>query len=62
MKTVRVQIKNVYGNDVYYPACPTAQLFADVAGTKTLTFEKLRLIKRAGYEVIVQNTAYAFAA
>jgi hypothetical protein len=61
MQIVRVQVKNVYGNEVYYPACPAAQLFADVAGTKTITENTLRILKRNGYEVIVQNTAYAFA-
>ena len=61
MQTVRVQIKQVYGNDTYYPACKLAQLFADVAGTKTLTVAVLNKIKAAGYQVIVQNTAYSFA-
>ena len=61
MQTARVQVKNVYGNEVFYPACPTAQLFADVAGTKTLTENTLRILKRAGYEIIVQTAAYSFA-
>lgn len=62
MKTIRVQIKNVYGNEVFYPACPTAQLFADVAGTKTITENTIRLLKAAGYEIIVQTQAYSLAA
>lgn len=61
MQTIRVQVKSVYGNEVFYPACPQAQLFADVAGTRTLTAQKLEMIKRAGYEVLVQTQAYSFA-
>lgn len=60
-KQIRVQIKAVYGNDFYYPACVDAQLFADIAGTKTLTDGTLQKLKRAGYEITVQTTAYAFA-
>lgn len=61
MKTIRVQVKQVYGNTTYYPACAEAQLLVDVAGTKTLTENMLRIIKRAGYEITVQSEQYSFA-
>ncbi len=61
MKTIRVQAKQVYGNQTYYPACVEAQLMADVAGTKTITENTLRILKRAGYEIIVQTEQYSFA-
>ena len=48
-KTITVQIRTVYGVDTIYPACPTSAFFAALAGTRTLTAEKLRLIRAAGY-------------
>jgi len=48
---IKVQIKNVYGNETIYPVCRHAQFLAAMAGTRTLTVEKLRLIKAEGYEV-----------
>ena len=34
---VQIQIRNVYGNDVAYPANDPADCIANIAGTKTLT-------------------------
>jgi hypothetical protein len=51
MNTITITSRNVYGTETFYPACHAAQLFADVAGTKTLTPTVLRLIEKAGYEV-----------
>jgi hypothetical protein len=50
---IQVSIRNVYGNDQVYPECPIAKLFADIAGTKTLTLDKMRLIERLGVQVEV---------
>jgi len=55
MQTVTVTIKSVYGNITAYPACPTAQLFAQLLGTKTLTPQALKTIKALGFEVIQQT-------
>jgi hypothetical protein len=49
--TIKIQIKNVYGNETIYPACDHARFLAAMAGTKTLTPEKLRLIEAAGYKI-----------
>jgi len=43
--------KFVYGEVRYYPVCEKAMLFADIAGTKTLTKPVLRKIKDLGYTV-----------
>jgi len=51
--TIKIQIKNVYGNETIYPACDHARFLAAMAGTKTLTPEKLRLIEAAGYGIEV---------
>jgi hypothetical protein len=50
---IQIQIKNVYGNETIYPVCAHARFLAAMAGTKTLTLEKLRLIQAAGYRVDV---------
>lgn len=52
---ITVEIKNVYGNTTIYPVCAKAKLFADIAGTKTLTFAAIHKIKFLGFEVIVQQ-------
>lgn len=53
-KQIKVQIRNVYGNETIYPACPDAVAFANIAGTKTLTSDTLRQIKRLGYAIVVE--------
>lgn len=57
MQTVTVTIKSVYGNVTAYPSCPTAALFAQLVGTKTLTPQALKTIKALGFEVIQQSPA-----
>lgn len=51
--TVNVTIKNIYGQDKIYPACEKSKVFAELAGTTTLTPASIALIKKLGYEVIV---------
>jgi len=53
-KKVLVTIKQVYGNETIYPANDTAQVFADLIGTKTLSRSKLGLIQALGYELEVK--------
>ena len=53
---IRVVVKNVYGTDKVYPYCMKARNFADIAGTKTLTRDTLRLVQLLGYQVRVQPT------
>jgi hypothetical protein len=52
---ITVQIKSTYGNENIYPVCDTAKLFADIAGTKTLTFHVIDRLKKAGYSIQVQQ-------
>jgi len=49
-----VRVTNNYGARAVYPVCATAQIFADIAGTKTLKPETLAKVKALGYEVVVQ--------
>jgi len=54
--TVEVEIKDVYGAVKYYPICEKAQLFAGIAGTKTLTVEVIKKIEALGYSVKASRT------
>ena len=50
MMKVTIQVKNVYGEDKVYPVCSNAKLFAEIAGTKTLTVDTLQRMKWLGVE------------
>ena len=54
---ITVRIANNYGNRVVYPVCPRAHTFAEMAGTKTLTPQTIKLIKALGYTVSVTGPA-----
>lgn len=54
MKIV-VEIKNVYGNELIYPACEKAIEFTRLTGTKTLSPYHIERIKALGYTVEVQQ-------
>jgi ATP phosphoribosyltransferase len=53
---IEVEVKDVYGAVKYYPICEKAQLFADIAGTKTLTLEVLKKIEALGYSIKASRT------
>lgn len=52
---IKVEIKNVYGREQIYPVCEKGALFADLAGTKTLTRAAINTIKKLGYEIEIQQ-------
>ena len=52
---ITVEIKNVYGNRLVYPACDQARTFCSLVGSKTLTQHHLNEIKALGYSVEVQT-------
>jgi hypothetical protein len=47
--------KDQYGKAVYYPVCDKAKVFAQIAGTKTLTSDTVRRIKELGYKFVIQH-------
>jgi hypothetical protein len=53
-KRIVVSVRTVYGNDVVYPACPDSAVFAQIAGTRTLTADTLRRIERLGYRIEIE--------
>ena len=50
---IDVYYKNVYGNDLCYPACYNAVVFTELARQKTLSTYTIAMIERLGYEVNV---------
>jgi len=48
---IDVYYKNVYGNDLCYPACENAKIFAGIAGQKTLSTYTLSKVRRLGYDI-----------
>jgi hypothetical protein len=50
--SITIELKWQYGNCAFYPLCETSKRFAQIAGTKTLTQDALRIIKAMGYEII----------
>ena len=52
-----VQIKNVYGEEKIYPVCDKAQAFAAIAGTRTLTLQTIKQVKKLGYRVEVSHAS-----
>ena len=48
---VEVCVKNVYGNKLIYPANKAAEVFAELAGKKSLSHDDLRNIRALGFDV-----------
>jgi len=53
MIKVFVMVRNVYGREMIYPACPVTEIIASIAKTKTLSDNDLSAIRKLGYEVKV---------
>lgn len=56
---IQITIRNVYGNEQAYPVCDAAKLFAEIAGSKTLTPHTLNRVKRLGYQIEVVALGHA---
>jgi hypothetical protein len=52
---LKVTHRNEYGIDRYYPACRRSQIFADIAGKKTLNSQTMTYIKELGYTVVQER-------
>ncbi len=50
---ITVFVRNVYGNDLIYPADDNATLFAALIGVKTFNRKQLVLVKALGYAIHV---------
>ena len=52
---ITIRISSAYGQERIYPACTSSQIFADIAGTKTLSRVVIDDIVKLGYTVSVQQ-------
>jgi len=50
-----VTIKNVYGNELVYPACDKSELLCALANTKTFTEYNIAICKQLGYTFEVKG-------
>ena len=50
-----VEKKSVYGNQLVYPVCNKAKLFASISGNKTLLPEVIESIKKLGYKLTTKG-------
>ena len=53
---ITIRCEKNYGIEVFYPADPAAEIFARLAGTKTLTRHALRDIAALGYQIEIEQT------
>ena len=58
-KIILVDIRNVYGQQTIYPANLDADIFAAIAGTKTLTKRTLQYAEQLGYTIEVKQHVLA---
>ncbi len=58
---IEITIKQVYGEDKYYPANPAARMIADIAGTKTLTPQVVDTLQRHGAEIWLASRVGPYA-
>ena len=56
MKTIKVEIKNVYGTERIYPICENAKRFAMLTNTKTFNRAIISIIKQIGIQVEIKQT------
>ena len=56
MKTIKVEIKNVYGTERIYPICENAKRFAMLTNTKTFNRAIIAIIKQIGIVVEIKQT------
>jgi len=52
--TITVEIKIVYGQQLIYPACEKSNIFAGIAGKKTLSKADLANIRALGFTVAIK--------
>ena len=50
-----VEKKSVYGNQLIYPVCDKAKLFANISGNKVLLPGVIECIKKLGYNLTTKG-------
>jgi hypothetical protein len=57
-QTLIIEAKSNYGTQVFYPVNEVAQLFASIAGTKTLGLDTIKKAKLLGFAVEVKHPSF----
>ena len=52
---ILVRRKQVYGNEVIYPVCDTANCLTMLGDPKTLTPRQISIIKALGYKIVLEQ-------
>ena len=60
MGIIEIEIKNQWGQGTYRPVNKTAETFAQIAKTTTITEHTLRLAKSLGYDIQIKTKALNF--
>ena len=60
MQKITVELKSVYGRELFYPVCDNAKRFAKIAKTKTLLEEDLVLIQLCGFDIEFKKPEFKF--
>lgn len=51
MKTLKLEVRTVYGRELIYPVCPESQLLLALTGRKTFSTRHVRSLMNAGYTI-----------
>ena len=60
IKSITVEVRNVYGNTLVYPICDTAKLFARIANKSTLNASILNDVVQLGFQVNTTSSVLPF--
>lgn len=57
---IQIELKNIYGENKFYPICEKSKVFADLLEQKTLTKKDLEQIKKLGFEITLVHQKIEF--
>ena len=60
MQKIIVELKSVYGRELFYPICDNAKRFAKLAKSKTLLESDLLLIQLCGFDIEFKKPEFKF--
>lgn len=51
MMTIKLELKTVYGNELFYPMCSNSTTFVSLVNAKTLNAKQIEKIETLGFKV-----------
>ena len=58
MQTITIEIKSVYGRELFYPVCENAKRFAQLTKSKTLLESDLLTIQMMGFNIEIKKPEF----